>query len=238
MAIRPPADHAIATMEAQGPVIGPPAMLDEVASPGGIPHAVDPARSVVYSVPPIAVSAPVHPLRPGVGVREPPAAPDHRPRGEHPCARSVLGAAQMGPIQRADSREEVVARMIALLDGARAEGCTLMVFPELALTTFFPRWWMEDGAEVDAWFEREMPNSATAPLFDRAREHGVAISFGYAELTPEGRRFNTQILTDRQARIVGRYRKVHLPGHSERVPARSFQHLEKGRAAERSGKVP
>ena len=139
----------------------------------------------------------------------------------------VLGAAQMGPIQRADSREEVVARMIALLDRARAEGCTLVVFPELALTTFFPRWWMEDGAELEAWFEREMPGAATRPLFDRARALGVAISFGYAELTPEGRRFNTQILTDRQARIVGRYRKVHLPGHSDYDAERAFQHLEK-----------
>ena len=139
----------------------------------------------------------------------------------------VLGAAQMGPIQRADTRESVVARMVALLEEAAGQGATLVVFPELALTTFFPRWWMEDQAEVDAWFEREMPNPATAPLFERARALGVAISFGHAELTPEGRRFNTQILTDREARIVGRYRKVHLPGHSERDPDRAFQHLEK-----------
>ncbi len=139
----------------------------------------------------------------------------------------VLGAAQMGPIQKADTREQVVERMLALLDAAKAKGCTLVVYPELALTTFFPRWYMEDQAEVDRWFEREMPNAATQPLFDRAREHGIAISFGYAELTPEGRHFNTQILTDREGRIVGKYRKVHLPGHSEPDPNRAFQHLEK-----------
>ncbi len=86
---------------------------------------------------------------------------------------------------------------------------------------------MEDQGEVDRWFEREMPNPATQPLFDRAREHGIAISFGYAELTPEGRHFNTSILTDREARIVGKYRKVHLPGHSEFDPDRAHQHLEK-----------
>ena len=57
--------------------------------------------------------------------------------------------------------------------------------------------------------------------------YGIAISFGYAELTPEGRHFNTQILTDREGRIVGKYRKVHLPGHSEPDPNRAFQHLEK-----------
>ena len=139
----------------------------------------------------------------------------------------VIGAAQMGPIQKADSRAAVVARMIALLETAHARGCALVVYPELALTTFFPRWWMEDPAEVDAWFEREMPNAATQPLFDRARALGVAISFGYAELTPEGRRFNTHILTDRAGAIVAKYRKVHLPGHVDYDPDRAFQHLEK-----------
>jgi len=139
----------------------------------------------------------------------------------------VIGAAQMGPIQKAESRAQVVARLIALLDQAKAAGCTLVVFPELTLTTFFPRWYMEDQAEVDTWFEREMPNAATQALFDRARAHGIAISLGYAELTPDGHHFNTQILTDRAANIVGKYRKVHLPGHSEFDPDRAFQHLEK-----------
>ncbi|MEM6488358.1 MAG: N-carbamoyl-D-amino-acid hydrolase [Pseudomonadota bacterium] len=139
----------------------------------------------------------------------------------------VIGGAQLGPIQRADGREAVVARMIALLEDAARQGCTLVVFPELALTTFFPRWYMEDQAEVDGWFERAMPNPATEPLFRRAAALQVAISFGYAELTPEGRHFNTCIVTDRDATIVGKYRKVHLPGHAEFDTERAFQHLEK-----------
>lgn len=139
----------------------------------------------------------------------------------------VIGGAQMGPIQRADGRGAVVARMIGLLDQAIGAGCDLVVFPELCLTTFFPRWLMESEEEVDAWFERAMPNDATRPLFERAAAARVAISFGFAELTAERRRFNTQILTDRDGAIVGRYRKVHLPGHAEWDSARSHQHLEK-----------
>ncbi len=139
----------------------------------------------------------------------------------------VIGGAQMGPIQRADSRGAVVERMITLLDQAARAGCGLVVFPELCLTTFFPRWMMEDQAEVDQWFEHEMPNAATAPLFARAREHGIAISFGYAELTPGGQHFNTQVLTNTVGEIVGKYRKIHLPGHSEFDPDRTHQHLEK-----------
>jgi predicted amidohydrolase len=74
----------------------------------------------------------------------------------------TVAAAQMGPNQRAESRSRVVGRMLALMDEAKARGADLIVYPELALTTFFPRWFMEDQAEVDSWFERAMPNEATA----------------------------------------------------------------------------
>jgi hypothetical protein len=102
-----------------------------------------------------------------------------------------------------------------------------VVFPELALTTFFPRWYMPDQREVDSFFEREMPGPETRPLFDEAKTLGVGFSLGYAELTPGGNHFNTQILVERDGRIVGKYRKVHLPGHEEHEPWRKFQHLER-----------
>jgi N-carbamoyl-D-amino-acid hydrolase len=138
-----------------------------------------------------------------------------------------IAGAQLGAIQKADSRESVIKRMIALLDEAASKGADLVVYPELALTTFFPRWYMEDQAEIDFWFETEMPNAATQPLLDRARELNIAITFGYAEKTEDGHYYNTSIITDRQANIVGKYRKVHLPGHSEYDTERAFQHLEK-----------
>ncbi len=138
-----------------------------------------------------------------------------------------VAGAQLGPIQKAESRQQVVRRLLALLDQAAAERCDLIVFPELALTTFFPRWYMEDQAEVDGWFEHEMPGPETQPLFERAKAAGMGFSIGYAELTPEGRHFNTQILVDKGGTIVGKYRKVHLPGHTDLDPERAFQHLEK-----------
>jgi predicted amidohydrolase len=136
-------------------------------------------------------------------------------------------AAQLGPIQKAESRAAVVARMIRLMEEAKEAGVTFIVYPELALTTFFPRWHHEDRAEADEWFEREMPGPETQPLFDRAKQHGMAMSFGYAELTPDGHHFNTSILVDASGTIVGKYRKVHLPGHVEYDPDRTHQHLEK-----------
>jgi len=138
-----------------------------------------------------------------------------------------VAAAQMGPIQKAESREAVVKRMLALLAEAKSKGADLVVYPELALTTFFPRYWMTDQAEVDTWFETEMPNAAVQPLFDAAAKANIALSIGYAELTPDGHHFNTQILTDRTGKIIGKYRKIHLPGHVEFDTERAFQHLEK-----------
>lgn len=139
----------------------------------------------------------------------------------------TVAAAQLGPIHRADDRASVVRRMIALMQQAKARGADFVIYPELALTTFFPRWYCEDRVEADQWFETAMPGPDTQPLFDTARALGIAMSFGYAELTPEGRHFNSSILVDRAGQIIGKYRKVHLPGHAERDPTRAHQHLEK-----------
>ncbi|MEZ5295072.1 MAG: nitrilase-related carbon-nitrogen hydrolase [Ilumatobacteraceae bacterium] len=50
-----------------------------------------------------------------------------------------VAGGQLGPIQRADSREQVVDRLLALLTEAADLGCELIVFPELALTHVLPR---------------------------------------------------------------------------------------------------
>ena len=50
-----------------------------------------------------------------------------------------VAAAQMGPIQKADTREAVVGRLIAMLQEAHGCGARFIVFSELTLTTFFHR---------------------------------------------------------------------------------------------------
>jgi N-carbamoyl-D-amino-acid hydrolase len=140
----------------------------------------------------------------------------------------TVAAAQLGPVAADEPREHVVERLIALLRRAHTMGAELVVFPELALTTFFPRtWYGDDQAAIDAWFETEMPSSTTKPLFDLAAELRVGFSLGFAELTPDGQHFNTQVLVGPDGTEVARYRKVHLPGHEEHEPWRPFQHLER-----------
>ena len=139
----------------------------------------------------------------------------------------TVAAAQLGPIQKSDDRKSVVTRLVELLRDAHSKKAELVVFPELALTTFFPRWFVDDITETDHWYETEMPSAITKPLFDEAKKLGVGFCLGYAELTQSGERFNTQILVERDGRVVAKYRKVHIPGHEQHEPDRPFQHAER-----------
>src|SRR5215213_4676245 len=113
-----------------------------------------------------------------------------------------VAAAQSGPIQKAESRQAVVKRLCDLLDQAHAQGVSFVVFTELALTTFFPRWYMTDEAEVDSWFEREMPSAATRPLFEKAAQFNRVYCLGYAELTPDGHHYNPAVLVYRARKMA------------------------------------
>ena len=141
----------------------------------------------------------------------------------------TVGAAQMGPISRHESRASTVKRLMELMKEAKSFNCDIVAFPELALTTFFPRWPIEDEVELDSFYETEMPGPTTRPLFDLASQLGIGFSLGYAELDIRNgvkRRFNSSVLVDKTGRIAGRYRKIHLPGHAV-VLDRPGQHLEK-----------
>src|SRR6266581_337072 len=119
-----------------------------------------------------------------------------------------VAGAQTGPIARNESRQQVVSRLIELMREAKARGSDIVVFPELALTTFFPRWWLEDEAEIDSFFELAMPSPATRPLFETAKVLQIGFYLGYAELERShgvAHHYNTAILVDKNGTIVGKY---------------------------------
>jgi predicted amidohydrolase len=138
-----------------------------------------------------------------------------------------VGAAQLGPIAKNEDRSAVVKRLVALVEEGADRGVDLIAFPELALTTFFPRWYTEDVSGHDHYYERSMPSPRTEPLFHAAKKAGIGFSLGYAELTGDGHRYNTTVLVDRDGTEVAKFRKVHIPGHEDHEPWRDFQHLER-----------
>ncbi|MFC4278592.1 N-carbamoyl-D-amino-acid hydrolase [Achromobacter aloeverae] len=147
----------------------------------------------------------------------------------------TVAAAQLGPIQKSEGREVAVGRMLRLLERAHQRGAEVVVFPELALTTFFPRWYTENLDDADHWYEQTLPSAQTQPLFDAIRRYGLTIYLGYAEVTheadeqgiPRKRRFNTSVIIAPNGEVILKYRKVHLPGHAEFAAHRKVQHLEK-----------
>ncbi|CAK7210268.1 hypothetical protein SBRCBS47491_000719 [Sporothrix bragantina] len=161
-------------------------------------------------------------------------------------ARTItVAAAQMGPIKSVpnpggkEPRDAAMKRMLALLEDAAAQGVQLVVFPELALTTFFPRAMLTDPAEIAALFEPESPTGPSIvesphlkPLLDRAAELGVDVSIGYAErwTDEDGKKtdYNTAIYYAATSKsVLAKYRKVHLPGRTHLLPEGSAQQLEK-----------
>ncbi|MFT5115758.1 MAG: putative amidohydrolase [Candidatus Azotimanducaceae bacterium] len=140
-------------------------------------------------------------------------------------------AAQLGPINKAETRSSVIERMLVLMEQAYECGCKLIVFPEMALTTFFPRWHITDATELGNYFENQMPGPDTQVLFDTAREYQLGFYLGYCERTSYQSEtshfgFNTSILVDQSGTIIGKYRKVHLAGNAIPDSSLLLQHLE------------
>lgn len=135
-----------------------------------------------------------------------------------------VGAAQLGPIYKEESRENIVERLIILLEEANRRNVELVCYPECALSPYFPRWLL-DWDEIDRYFERSMPNPSIQPLFDRAKELKIGFHLGYSELDGN-KHYNTSILVGKDGNIIGKYRKSHIPGTYEPRPERQSHPLD------------
>ena len=123
----------------------------------------------------------------------------------------TVGAAQLGPIQRADTRKDVVERLLTLLHEAHERRCDLVVYPELALTTFFPRWFVDDIADFDHFYETAMPGPETQVLFDEARRLGVGLLPRLRRAERAGRRRHAAPLQHPDPRRARRLRRRPVP---------------------------
>lgn len=141
----------------------------------------------------------------------------------------TVAAAQLGPTPSLDTpRSEAIARMIKLCEDAASKNVRLVVFPELALTTFFPGFIINKQEDLDKFFEPASPEDPYGithspngkPLFDKAADLGIDISIGYGERwTGEDGKvmyYNTALYYSAKQRSgIAKYRKIHLPGRHE-----------------------
>lgn len=97
---------------------------------------------------------------------------------------------------------ENLKRMGALIDRAAQERPDLVVMAEI-----LPQYRVEGKVHELA---EKIPGRITAALAEKARQHHTYLVTGMLEADGEAV-YNTAVLIDRQGRVAGKYRKVHLP---------------------------
>ena len=140
----------------------------------------------------------------------------------------TVAAAQLGPVQRDHSREQVVERMIAPAPPGRAARCRAGGVPGARTDDVLP-------PLVRRRHHRGRP---LVRAIDAERRHATVVRRGHAGSasasasatrcsTTPGRRWNVQTLVERDGSIVASYTKTHIPGHEHNEPDRPFQHAER-----------
>jgi N-carbamoylputrescine amidase len=124
----------------------------------------------------------------------------------------TLGLVQHGC---SEDKNENLQTSIAGVAEAAARGAQLVLLQELHATRYFCQ--QEDPALFD--LAEPIPGPTSDLLTEAAREHEVCIVGSIFERRAAGVYFNTAVVVDRDGRIAGRYRKMHIPddpGYSEK----------------------
>jgi predicted amidohydrolase len=121
-------------------------------------------------------------------------------------ARKItVAAAQTGPVLTDDIRQGI-QEACSLIEQAAAENAEVICFSELFLTPFFPNRLEKNFSK---WF-MTLPDERTRPLFDAAARQNMAVVFPYGE--QDGRHYyNSTAVIDEDGRLLGTYRKTHIP---------------------------
>jgi predicted amidohydrolase len=118
----------------------------------------------------------------------------------------TVAAAQTGPVMDPEDMRPGVATAVAMVEKAATQGVDVICFSELFLTPFFPN---RLETRFDHWF-LTLPDPVVQPLLDAAKQHRMAMVLPYGER--DGRCFyNSAAVIGRDGRILGTYRKTHIP---------------------------
>ncbi len=113
-----------------------------------------------------------------------------------------LGLVQM---RMAGERSKNVRKAIDMVDAASKEGAQIICLPELFDSPYFPR------EEKSAARPEGIPNAVTRELSSAASRNGVVLVGGSLYERAGKKSYNTSVVFDSDGRILGKYRKVHIP---------------------------
>lgn len=113
-----------------------------------------------------------------------------------------LALAQM---QMSDDRERNLEKSLRMIREAAEAGADLIVFPEIQLSPFFPQY---AGRDVSTYVLTEESAEVRA-VCEACRDARIFAAPNFY-LGYNGKRYDTSLLIDREGRIVGRQKMVHI----------------------------
>jgi N-carbamoylputrescine amidase len=106
-----------------------------------------------------------------------------------------------------EDRAANLARALRNMEEARGQGADLAVFPELALTRFFPQ--HQNFTAAGEWAE-PIPGPTADRIADKARELSLVTVFNMYERDERGRTFDSSPVFEADGSLLGITRMVHI----------------------------
>lgn len=104
-------------------------------------------------------------------------------------------------------RGKNLEKALSLIKAAASKGANIVCLPELFNTPYFPQ---EEKARAEEYAE-EIPGRAADALSASAKENKVVL-VGGSLFERDGKRFfNTTAVFDEKGKMLGKYRKMHIP---------------------------
>lgn len=110
---------------------------------------------------------------------------------------------QMG---MSDSIETNLEKATRKIDEAAKIGAKIIALPELFTTPYFPQ---DEKTEKD--FPEEIPGKTTELLSKSAKENQIILVAGSIYEKAGNKQYNTSVVVDESGKILGKYRKMHIP---------------------------
>lgn len=130
-------------------------------------------------------------------------------QGQKTGKGSVSSSVRVGLLQMRSelSPAKNLKKALKGIDEAARKGANLICLEELFLTRYFPQ---TEAAKYFALAE-PIPGPTTRALAEAARRHQVVIAGSIFEKRADGLYHNTAVLIDSEGKLIGKYRKMHIP---------------------------
>ncbi|MDP4026592.1 carbon-nitrogen hydrolase family protein [Methylobacterium sp. NEAU 140] len=118
-----------------------------------------------------------------------------------------VASAQTGSVE-SDDMSSMVPKAVSMIRDAGERGVNILTFCELFLSPFFPNQLIEDN---DRFFTSVDSEPMTA-IRDAAKAARVALVLPFGERANTGN-YNSTLVTDASGKVLGTYRKTHIPAY-------------------------